>query len=117
MCLSNASKIKIAKKDIVCWVKRGKEEDMYISPFYRYRMKLNKIYKANEPGWAGQRSPFNIYGGYFHLFKQKKGSRGCFGNFIVKAIIPKGTEYYEGESHLDGIRGYASKKLKLVKEV
>ena len=123
MCLSNASKIKIAKKDIVCWVGRYKlAEGKYKSPYKGCIMLTNKVYKA-QGGLSilemmSRMMCREVGAGCFHSYKNKEDARdGCV---VMEAIIPKGTRYYTGVNWKGFSRlsdGYASKKLKLVKEV
>jgi len=56
-----------------------------------------------------------------HSFKSKKSCKedmidaGHWKNYIVKCIIPKGSEYYEGT--FDENKGYASNRITYVKKL
>lgn len=124
MCLSEISEKKIAEEDIVCYKIVHKFTDKhYRTVFQGMKVFLNTEYTdtASEDDFF----PNEINGGYYHSFKDKNstikysrffGAPAC----VLKGIIPKGSEYYEGVyvSIYDGVLpGYASKKIKYIEEI
>ena len=83
------------------------EEDEYSTPFINMRVELGKEYEIpGDKPWeifGDSRDRFSyVEGGCFHLYRTKKDAEHDFneGNLnleIVKAIVPKGTEYIRGD--------------------
>lgn len=89
----------------------------YVSPFYNFKYKLNKVYKSRiELDVQTRNDVLTIEKGLhsFTNFQQAKccyniGKLNCEPWFIFKAIIPKGSIYYVNED-----REVVSNKLKII---
>ena len=99
----------IAQKDIIVYKWLNKKEGKLYAPYYRhFNYTLNKEYKEFL---------FCIYGIVnegFHSIKNKIKAITHFAKYscidkpcLYKCVIPKGSEYYEGENGFF-IKGYAS---------
>lgn len=89
----------------------------YVSPFYNFKYKLNKVYKSRiELDFQTRNGALTIEKG-LHSFTNLRHAEGyCAANepycktwLIFKAIIPKGSTYYVNE---DG--EVVSNKLKII---
>lgn len=124
MCLkidSNQSAI-IAEKDIKC-VKllTSLFNGGYKTPYTQSSVVFGTVMKERrfEHHVFGRTSANEVHLG-FHTFKDRESAiRYCKSNFIfgvlVKAIIPKGTLFYEGEVNNSGIKGYTSQSIIYIK--
>ena len=137
---------KKAEEDIVCYklvkiLEHSNGKQVIISPFQQKqqwtvgvvkkasclirpiatRLILWREFKINE-------GIFQVGEGYLHSYKDlekaleasEEASRCDMNYTVYKAIIPKGTYYFEGDTEWfleNGKRGYASRKLKLIEEV
>ncbi len=126
MCLHNAVRIN-TEKDIVCYKLFWKDSDRpdKLYSIYRYspyklnvtrstRTKTPKIYysqdKRGRKEYSINESAFHSFANYGEVKKFQK-NRYNGGSVIVKCIIPKDSAYiYEGT--FEGIKSYASQKLK-----
>ena len=146
MCLYlKDKKSKVATKDITCYKVLVEHEDFgprggitrrYNTPFQEAPAKLGvtlKAYGGIELGkltWAksamAEGYTHYVAAGVIHTFKTLRGARKavnddnyCFGYqpVIVKCVIPKGTEYFEGVFEYTGIASYASVKVEVGKRV
>lgn len=135
MCLyTTNTKIRTAKKDIICykilikerksWIYRIFYKPMYRAPFY-----INYTYRLKELNDLGKSLivyPYEVYGG-FHSFvdiqdakcKLKDWFDTPGGQTIVKCIIPKGAEYVKGtiDKSQNSPASYVSNQIICVKEV
>lgn len=132
MCLnSNQYYSRKAENDIVCYKaltletvnKNGKIVYELHSPYYGdIPWEVGKLYSDNKfspQSKIGLDMQNRIMYGY-HTFKKLSDAKECtYKRYrFFKAIIPQGTEYYEG--WVNGARdifGYVSKDLKLIEEV
>ena len=146
MCLYlKDKKPKVATKDITCYKvlvefeeigPRGGIKRKYRTPFQEAPAKLGVTLKAygciklGKLTWAkdtmAQGYTHFVAAGLIHTFKTLQGARKavnddnyCFGYqpVIVKCVIPKGTEYFEGVFEYTGINSYASSKVEVGKRV
>ena len=125
MCLwtKNAVK-KIADKDIVCYKVICKVGNDYLTIYQRTPIELGKTYTDNELIHMGKGNDVYYIGqGVYHTFKKYKDAvvflreHFLFTNrVIVRCVIPKGTEYYEGTFD-DEEESYGSKTLYLSKKI
>ncbi len=137
MCLRvKDSTPKIAEKDIVCYKVLARRDDKLVTPFFKYVMEPNHRYESQEPfeiGWVTKttlrlllsprfRNTPVVEGGCFHTFKHRIDAKWLgrvmtkTPNFVIlKCIIPKGTEYFEGDS--EDMTCYASKVLQTLEPV
>lgn len=124
MCLVVKGKIKKAKEDILCYkILRMDIITHELSSPYYYSMqwKIGEEYKNKEK--AKINFPNHIENGYFHTYELKYdacvncryNSGLSYNDVVFEAVIPKGTYYYNGTHY--GRRGYASKKLKIIRMV
>lgn len=128
MCLSKISEKKIAEEDIVCYKIVHKFTDKhYRTVFQGMKIFLNTEYVDTTPKDDDSigLTISEINGGYYHTFKDKNkalkysqyfGAAAC----VLKGIIPKGSEYYEGvyiSIYQGNLSAYASKKIKYIEEV
>ena len=139
---------KTAQKDITCWKILVQyrsvidpNEMRFESIFERYPYQLNCVMRDTnrediievdrEKDIRGD-YPTMVNGGFFHTYVKKKDAvkdamvwgkmqsvdRNCI---VVKCIIPKDTEYYEGAFKVTRngliVRSYASKSLRVTDEV
>jgi len=118
---------KQAKEDIPCYkvLLNIKKEDGSIELVSPYMQKCK--WKIGETKYDKKKtnrtiSTFKeVNGGYLHTFKDLEScffmnSQGLHAfTRVYKAIIPKGTYYYDGYSSFGG-NSYASKALKIVDE-
>lgn len=119
MCLTTLDgRSKIADHDIVCFKALEYLDGKLTSPFYkgcRWEVGRKKTNRHPIPSIRGI-----VRGGHYHAYKNCKDalrSKGLREHWkIYKAIIPKGTKYFEGIDS-NGVSGYASKSLKLWEEV
>lgn len=128
---------KVAKKDIVCYkllrenIEYPSETKRYYTPFQDLKIILGQEVKAKGGLQKGTRKIFEwssnreyrklIYSGVIHTFKTFKDVEDFMLKFasqydaknavVVRCVIPKGTEYYEGIFESTGLKSYASKKL------
>lgn len=132
MCLnSNQYYSHKAENDIVCYKvltlekvqKNGETVYELHSPYYgNIPWEVGKLYTDNK--FKSQSKicldmQNRIMYGY-HTFKTLSDARGCMDRCCryFKAIIPQGSEYYEGwVNGAYDIFGYVSKDLKLIEEV
>lgn len=107
MCLSNVKQTEpsLAGKDIICWKEIVKDDGFYSgyrSPYECAEILFNTILSTNlgdKKGWTGN----SVFEG-FHTFKTRKLARDSWNNWkkdennntVVRAIIPKGSRYWEG---------------------
>lgn len=146
MCLyiNETATLKVAKERITAFkvlaVKgyKGYYESQlwYLTPFQNNKVRLGGEYKAKDdidrfcrtilPDSAFKDYPEAITCGVIHTFKTFEGAMEAVCNsmyfwnghyVIVKAYIPKGTEYYEGIFELTGIPALASTKIRYSKTI
>lgn len=128
MCMILKKKRKyIASRDITVYVVRLKNFLNITSPFHKGTTweigKINRITKDNQISHKNIR--LVIDRGFFHSFKRKADAISYWGYELknlteyklFKAIIPKGTEYYNGRMVCEKCQNRASVALKLVEEV
>jgi len=112
MCLIVKESPKIAKKDIVAYKVLEYKGGLIATPFQNMYIKLDRKY-VNQ---ALEKIDFcnNLSEGVYHLFssfvdaemfrayaqKEYSNDFNCSTFKVVKAIIPKGTKYYIGESEI-----------------
>lgn len=139
MCLKKVSELKVAEKDIE--VIKYLRPDILTSPFRGFQYQLNELVVLDDPLWSSSKREAKdgkwaqiSYG--FHSFKEKlvpDGPRSISwedrsrrhdewhqltqvdGAKAFKAIIPAGTEYFEGEDDW-GVPAYISQKLLVIEE-
>lgn len=113
MCLENASKAKIAKKDIVCYKFLRKGDLGYFTPFFKRTVEIGKEYKSDI-----HYNGFSVDMG-LHSYRRKSGTDTLNTIYkdgvVVKCVIPKGAIYHKGR--FSGERCYASNTLKYVEIV
>lgn len=139
---------KKAEEDIVCYklvkiLERPNGKQVIISPFQqKQQWTVGVVKKAScliRPiatrlilwrGFKINEGIFQVGEGYLHSYKDlgkalealeevSCGHMKCYYT-VYKAIIPKGTYYFEGDAEWyleNSKRGYASRKLKLIEEV
>ena len=129
MCLFSNQKKKIAKEDIICYKIVDKLTDNhYMTPFQHMNVSLNTEYVDTTPENDDLLTFKQIKGGYYHSFKDKDNALKYIQDFgsgacVLKGIIPKGSEYYEGififyyNIPSDFLSAYASKKIKYIEEI
>ena len=119
---------KQAKEDIPCYkvllnIRKEDGSIELVSPYMRQcKWKIGET-KYDKKKACGTISTFKeVNGGYLHTFKDLDVALFSINlpgyhafTRIYKAIIPKGTYYYEGYSSFGG-NSYASKALKIVDE-
>ena len=125
MCLLIKGSRKKAIEDIPCYKVLRKYNKMLVSPFQFFvTQDYNVVWKVNETKTdtrKGKRNNGQIGEGYFHSYENFVDAMACLNVIpmvpmkIFKAIIPKGTWYYEG--YVNGDPGYASKSLRIDKEI
>lgn len=138
MCLNtNQISSHKAKEDIECYKVLFLEESVDVennlhSPLYgEMSWEIGKVYKDDKfvPLSSGQKQNgfFTVsfsnrvqYG--YHTYKHLNGALnligGTHGYKIFKAIIPEGSQYFEGwVNGAYDIFGYASDQLKLIKQI
>ena len=141
MCLYTHNMIaNVADEDIVCYkiMKTSLDEEKgYFSPYMDTMWEIGKEYNHDSlnyeelPLHYGRSSgeyAFSV--GYYHSFKNITDAiahtnlanhRMTFGSIcvVMKCVIPKGTEYYEGDGAFNCYRedGYASRNIKTVEVV
>lgn len=112
---------KIADHDIICYkLMYGYKDDngnvKIVSPYQYAHHPFNKTIVAK--GRANKHNYYSDFkelrGGVIHSYSTLDGAvddmtNFCDGNIIFKAIIPKGTKYYEG--YFEKTPAYGSKKL------
>lgn len=141
MCLvirdKNNHESKIAKEDIVCYkfMRKGLRTFLlfgsrsYISPMYPKNWKLNALQtsrlsssRVEDMLWGDDDSDIVYIEDGLHSFKEIEDVEDYISNMkvnqrnkytICRAIIPEGSEYYEGELRIDGKNcvQYASNQL------
>lgn len=130
MCLHvKTTKPSIAEEDIVCYkvLEYSSIFKEYVTPFRSCPMKIgNTLHDRKDWEFSITEfiTGFFLAAGGFHTYEviadAKHFARELDNStIVVKCIIPKSTEYFKGWTTLDGyhVRGYASKDLKLIKEV
>lgn len=123
MCLF-AKKKSRADSDIICYKVGIPMENGITSPYMGFPFLFNKEYTDEAPEGLQELEgkKFCVSSGFFHSFGDKKRAekeandliRGYGGSIIFKvyrAIIPKGTEYYEGILY-----DMCSKKIKILND-
>jgi len=99
----------VAKQDITCYKILDRE---LISPYQRFKYKYNKLYKVKigrlvhmssasntkngiilHPFYGSSMSIFYINKG-LHSYSSKDEAKSYESDFVYKAIIPKGSEFY-----------------------
>ena len=145
MCLYTHNMIaNVAEKDIICYkimktaVYSGlKTDGLFFSPYMNMGWEIGNEY--DHDGANFEDLPLNyehrtkLYkweNGFFHTFKSLTGAiyhthwvneHNTFGVpcVVMKCVIPKGTEYYEGDGAFNCYRedGYASRNIKTVEVV
>jgi len=126
MCLTNASKVKIARKDIKCYkVALETEPNVFQGPYYGSKYIVDNSVQT-VPHFETKADYFIVYYG-FHSFRTKKSalkeisywnnrftSRGDDDiATVIECIIPKGTQYFRGifAPDIDALKCFASEKL------
>ena len=131
-------KKKIAKEDIICYkmlrlIKEDWPEDMnylkflcdkktFYTLYQRFEMKAGEEYTSNKLEKTkikrGNKEVAIVESG-FHVYKDFPciywARRRYYWTRIAECIIPKGTEYYEGENELVEMPCYCTKKLRVNK--
>ena len=132
MCLyTKDPKVKIAKRKIVCYKVLSKTNNSisdieFMTP-YQHTYIDNDIINGKKDFEAKGSVDitdsfdavafYHLNGGCIHTYKRRKDAKWCGSEqSVFKCIIPKGTEYYEGES-LCGYENYASKKIRFIKQI
>ena len=107
MCLQlkKGAKPKIAKEDIVVWkhiIKEG--EDKFITSFQFTPVRFNELIISTI-----NKIDNNVYEALhsFVKFKDAKERAKHYNEVLVKCIIPRNSEYYEGTFSI-GFKDYAS---------
>ena len=127
MCLiTNDPTVKVANRDMTFWkVLRMQEDGSYRTPYMEMYVQPNALYvEAQEPTdfnmWSCKDedgvSYYHVENYAYHMFKTFLGALRLKKSFIyqrglrvVRAVVPKGTLYVEGE--YDGIKSIAAKKV------
>ena len=140
MCLElkkKNSRVKTAKKDIICWKWLRLHKDGKLLSPYRYKryylndkMKDDVRVRKNAIDSRGEVIMYTLDQGCFHTFKHYDDAKFVSAtsswnwdstfSLVVKCIIPKGSKYYEGDFCLFGcepMESYASKELKITDEI
>lgn len=130
MCLYVKTKEpSIAEKDIVCYkvLEYSPYFKKYLTPFRDFSMEIGQTVHCKGP-WVFDKEAFiedvfhpELGAGGFHTYKHKADAENLAveltnSAMVIECIIPKGTEYFCGKCDYFAV-GYASKTLKLVKEV
>ena len=125
MCLiTKKQKVRIAKKDLVFWKVLFKGEDYYYAPYTGMKV-LGDVLYEERPGFKfstryyGTTKRYILEEGVYHLYKSWFGAKRmvwAINDFsfyskpvVVKAVVPKGTEYVVGDH--DYGRCIAAKKV------
>ena len=105
-------------------------KETYNTHYYPFKTceKQAKHWRLNTMGdmFFAKRAKFVLSGGAFHSFQNLRHTKDFFKNApilgyfindmyitgIVKCVIPKGSEYYEGVFEGTGIPSYASKEIR-----
>lgn len=133
MCLELKwwSRIRVAKKDIVCYKVVTSE---YKTPYYDYTMKPKPGYEYMADFNLGViKVEFDSYGnrtvgdGVFHTLKDMDAAKEYLWVVkfekvddeakILKCIIPKGSMYVKGTTDWRKHVSYGSKYLKIIEEI
>ena len=122
MCLDlkDKAKLKIAKKDIVCYKHLIQLDGTYRTPYQNAVVSVNQLLKSKLVVNSDSKFYKFIDVG-FHLFKRKGDAMNdaiiVESAYIARCIIPKGAEYYVGK--FCGRKSYASNQIKYlsVKEI
>lgn len=117
MCLDRKeySIKRIALVNVVCYKFLIQNSDgTFKTPYQSTPVKIGEEYTA-----VMDYTDHNVFAG-LHSFRSKKDclffSRNWNSNIkIVKCIIPFGSRYFKGR--FDGFRGFASNKIKYIKEI
>ena len=127
MCLiTNDPTVKVANRDMTFWkVIRMQEDGGYRTPYMDVYVRPNTLYvESVEPTdfkmWSCKDedgvSYYHVENYAYHMFKTFLGALRLKKSFIyqrglrvVRAVVPKGTLYVEGE--YDGIKSIAAKKV------
>jgi len=134
MCLITTYKTpKIAKRDIVCYkvCRDTKADDILLTPYQFAEMMLGEINIDTKDVFitpSHKSGHFNITSGVFHSFKKLKDAKTELSDWekhyetsccIVRCIIPKGSEYFEGifTQCLNDYESYGSKQIKLIEKI
>lgn len=137
MCLyTKDPKVKIAKRRIVCYKilsnahgpknYAGMSDIEFMTP-YQHTLIDDDIISGKKDfeakGSVDITKNFDeafchLRGGCIHTYQNRKDAKYMCDSeqSVFKCIIPKGTEYYEGES-LCGDKNYASKKIRFIKQI
>ena len=133
MCLvCDNLKFKTAEEDIECYKVVIKiDENSYITPYQRFLCSLNEHYinKHEIDNYQENKNTYYVYGGVYHSFQKLSDAyfemlwfqtiNNCPPQYdmgkksvVVKCIIPKGTEYIEGNfNNLNYCPCYGSKEI------
>jgi hypothetical protein len=130
MCLSKISEKKIATKNIVCYkVVRIYQKSNYMYTYYQEAIaELGETYFSNiiiedDNGLTVEKGlhSFTDLSYAMKFIKIRPDNYNYTKLLIIKCVIPKGAEYYEGKfiDHLYGYisNSYASTELKYIKVV
>jgi len=91
------TKVKIAKKDIICWKVMLKAKGYYVS-FVRYKKYIrNERYNVKFRIKNMDREPFSEINIGFHSYKEIPAHSKW--STLVRCIIPKGTRYFENDMY------------------
>lgn len=109
-------KLHIAEKDIICYKYVNYKNFLFwhriTSKVYKFRYKLNKIYKTKLDPFIRMKDNYYSNAGFYSYKDQYS-----FCNAIC--IIPKGSHYYLTESEPISLRGlnliYISDQIKIIK--
>lgn len=135
----------IANEDIVCYkvaipfgekyyelnwrnkiVSKINKGNMFYTPYrnkvikvgHTYKIKRN-WFKRNKTQFYTDSKGFTLNEGVFHTFAYYEDARDDAWMYneasVIKAIIPKGTEYYVGK--FSGTKSYGSKQIKYVEKL
>lgn len=125
-------KFKIAEDDIVCYkIAVRNNDDSYCTRYQYFHFKLGETYQNTEEIELENYNPYYIENiefldigkGLFHAFVNEKDARYFLNEtyqtwertlYIIKCVIPKGTEYVEGD--FGTMPNYGSRAIKFVSE-
>lgn len=137
MCLTIKTKLaETAKEDIVCYKILVKVNGFkfFCTPFYHFIMEPGKTYKNEDKPdvfWCKNYGFGDVFGGFFHTYQNPedaiyeanylffRGMSEVSEVVVIKGIIPKGSNYYLGESLIfnDKCASYASDTLILTDSI
>lgn len=126
MCLRTINKHpKVTDHDIVAYkIARRDSHGFYKTPLQWFTFELDKTYVDEVPLQMktsdGNNMVYDIHGGVFHLFKSLDKIKDYYmgkNEVLIEALIPAGSEIYEGYYAGTATECYGTKQVRYLKEV